>query len=445
MTVLSKTVPYTCYEVGHCWEPACSKAAFEICIISFIESCKIYGVVYLLTGLVRLKKMNLERGKKLLKDYLRSSCFLCVNAFGYIGIFCILRRLFRHINFLSASFLPGFLSALCAVLVERPERRSLLAIYVTNVASESLWNTGKEYGYVRSIPRGEILVFVGAMTILGYYFRTEKPLSRIIHSILQFILGHGESGYMVHSRQASLASLSGTTCTKQLSWREKLIALTRSKHTACPHKRGCLLHFAQNVFNGFMNGFLLQLTVKVLPSIPRLIRTPSTLLRILRSSKNIEAGLFFAWFTSVFKGMCCAGRWWDGIEYPYHGALAGALSALGMYFYSAPSLASYMLWKTFEGLYENGCNAGYLPRIPGSVEFLYCLSTGYLFHTCVIDCRNLKPSYLRFLDRLTWHRMFEYNRHLLNSFGFESGKGFEYYWPNYDVRKISDAVKHMGP
>ncbi|XP_068210009.1 transmembrane protein 135-like isoform X2 [Palaemon carinicauda] len=405
MTVLSKTLPFSCYELGHCWEPVCSKASFEICIISFIESCKIYGVVYLLTGLLRLKKMNLERGKRLLKDYLRSSCFLCVNGFGYIGIFCILRHLFRHVNFLSASFLPGFLSAFCAILVERPERRSLLAIYVTNVASESLWNTAKEYGYARPIPQGEILVFAGAMTILGYYFRSEKPLSRMINTILQFILGLGESGYMVQSRQASVASLSGTPCTKDLSWREKLVELFRTKHATCPHERGCLLYFAKNACKGFINGFLLQLAVNVLPYLPRLIRTPSTVLKILRNHRNTEAGLFVAWFTCVFKSMCCVGRWWDGTEYPYHGALAGALSAFGMYFYSAPSLASYILWKTFEGLYENGCNAGYLPRIPGSVEFLYCLSTGYLFHTCIIDCRNLKPSYRRFLGQLTWQRL----------------------------------------
>ena len=49
MTVLSKTLPYSCYELGHCWDPVCSKACFEIMIVSFIESCKIYGIVYLVS------------------------------------------------------------------------------------------------------------------------------------------------------------------------------------------------------------------------------------------------------------------------------------------------------------------------------------------------------------------------------------------------------------
>lgn len=55
MGSLSKVLPYTCYELGHCWKHSCSSASFEVCIIGLIESLKIYGVVYLvrsLSGLV---------------------------------------------------------------------------------------------------------------------------------------------------------------------------------------------------------------------------------------------------------------------------------------------------------------------------------------------------------------------------------------------------------
>lgn len=47
MANLSKFLNYSCYELGHCFRESCSGASFEICIIVFIESCKIYGVVYL--------------------------------------------------------------------------------------------------------------------------------------------------------------------------------------------------------------------------------------------------------------------------------------------------------------------------------------------------------------------------------------------------------------
>lgn len=47
MANLSKLLNYSCYELGHCFQESCSSASFEMCIVVFIESCKIYGVVYL--------------------------------------------------------------------------------------------------------------------------------------------------------------------------------------------------------------------------------------------------------------------------------------------------------------------------------------------------------------------------------------------------------------
>ena len=51
---------------------------------------------------------------------------------------------------------------------------------------------------------------------------------------------------------------------------------------------------------------------------------------------------------NVGQGTCCCGRWWHGEDRPGTGTIAGALAALSMYFYSAPSLALYMMWKVVE-------------------------------------------------------------------------------------------------
>nr|XP_045581074.1 transmembrane protein 135-like [Procambarus clarkii] len=441
----SKLLPYTCYELGHCFNHSCCFASLEICIIGFIESCKIYGLVYLLTALIKSRKLSFEYGRKLLKDYITSVCFLTVNAFGYIGSFCVLRHILGHVNFLSASFLPGMIGSLMAINVERPERRSLLAIYVTNVASECLWNVAVGHGYVKAIPRGEILVFAGAMAVLGYTFRSSKPFSKLMNSILQLILGGSESGPMIVARNARAHKELQHPQPKQKSWFWRLSSLFTRSHPLCPHKRGCLPNFVMMGVQGFLKGFLLQFAVKFMSSFPRLLRSPSKLHGLLFSRNNVNAGLFFAWFISVFKGTCCAGRWWHGKEAPSHGAVAGVLSALSMYFYSAPSIALYIMWKVLEGVYEKGCDEGYLPRIPGSVELLYSLSTGYLFHVAVIEKCYMKPSYWRFLKRLTWGRLCHYNRHLLAPFGLDSAKDFEHFWPNYDPNFISEAVKKMNP
>lgn len=446
MGSLSKLLPYTCHELGHPWNHSCFSSSAEVGIIGFIESCKIYGVVYLLTGLVKYRKLNHKYGQKLLRDYITSVCFLTVNAFGYIGSFCILRHILGHVNFLSASFLPGFISSLMAINVERPERRPLLAIYVTNVASECLWNTAVGYGYVKPIPRGEILVFAGSMAVLGYNFRSSKPLSRLINSLLQLLLGCGESGAMIVARKTtSPRKLQGLQPKPQPWLFRRVMSLFTNSHLLCPHRGGCLPNFFVMGVRGFFQGFLMQFSVKLLSSASRLIRHPGKLLDLFFNRNNFNAGLFLAWFISVFKGTCCAGRWWHGKEEASHGAVAGVLSAFAMYFYSAPSLALYMMWKVLECVYEKGCDEGYLPRIPGSVELLYSISTGYLFHVAVMEMHYMKPSYWRFLLRLTWGRLQDYNRHLLTPFGMDSARGLNGIWPKYDLKHVSESVRKMIP
>ncbi|MPC13249.1 Transmembrane protein 135 [Portunus trituberculatus] len=191
-------------------------------------------------------------------------------------------HILQHFNFLTVSFVPGFIGSLMAILVERPARRTLLAIYVTNVASECLWNSAVGHGYVSSIPCGEILL-------------THKSRSSIVKGdrvflLVRVFLGKEESGLMVSHRQT--AARQECIPHQPVPWHQKLLALITSKHYLCPHRGGCVPHFI--------------------------------------------------W------GTCCGGRWWHGEDRPESGAIAGVLAALSMYFYSAPSLALYMMWKVVE-------------------------------------------------------------------------------------------------
>lgn len=54
---------------------------------------------------------------------------------SYLSVTFLFRKLLGHFNMLSVSFLPAFLASYVAILLERPSRRSLLALYVTNVVS----------------------------------------------------------------------------------------------------------------------------------------------------------------------------------------------------------------------------------------------------------------------------------------------------------------------
>ena len=43
---LFRKIPYTCYELGHTWNPSCSASANEVGLICFEEALKIYSTVY---------------------------------------------------------------------------------------------------------------------------------------------------------------------------------------------------------------------------------------------------------------------------------------------------------------------------------------------------------------------------------------------------------------
>jgi len=76
---------------------------------------------------------------KVLKDIVRSSAFLSANAFGFIFFFCNLRRIKGNFNFFTIGYLPSVLGAYCAILIEKEHRRPLLALYVANVATETVY------------------------------------------------------------------------------------------------------------------------------------------------------------------------------------------------------------------------------------------------------------------------------------------------------------------
>lgn len=53
---------------------------------------------------------------------------------------------------------------------------------------------------------------------------------------------------------------------------------------------------------------------------------------------------------------------------------------------------------------------GYLPKIPGFTEFLYCFSTAVLFHAAILEPTNLRPSYWKFLHSISGGRYREFQK-----------------------------------
>ena len=60
-----RQIPYSCYELGHTWNPSCSASAVEVGLSSFEEALKIYSSVYIVGILAYLKFMFSKKATKI--------------------------------------------------------------------------------------------------------------------------------------------------------------------------------------------------------------------------------------------------------------------------------------------------------------------------------------------------------------------------------------------
>lgn len=133
-----------------------------------MEGLKIYSTVYLMAELVKGKVPDLKRLRQLVLGILQSTAFLSYNAFGFVWGHCFVRKLLGFSNFWSVALLPGWLCSFLSILVERRSRRTALATYVTNVASQAVASSLVGHGWVRGRPRFDVLLSCAASSILLY-------------------------------------------------------------------------------------------------------------------------------------------------------------------------------------------------------------------------------------------------------------------------------------
>lgn len=255
---------------------------------------------------MRFRTPTLTDLKRTLLGIFQSSCFLCTNGFTYSFILCVLRHYVGSFNFYTASFVPAFFASAIALAIERPTRRNLLSLYVSNVATETLFNMACSRGYCRPLPYGQVLIFGASISVLLYYFRCGvhqiqlpvlKPGQTVhsgkdsIYDILRFIVGRHEE-YVPplqlqpqflsrrRERQSSTALLTGQRNQGEPSTRsirnpllpyimQAVRYYTQAmdyfkygfpRHKSCPHPRTSCLHY---VLSGGTKMFTLGVGLQV--------------------------------------------------------------------------------------------------------------------------------------------------------------------------------------
>uniref|UniRef100_A0A9J8B5N4 Transmembrane protein 135 n=2 Tax=Cyprinus carpio TaxID=7962 RepID=A0A9J8B5N4_CYPCA len=411
MAALSKSIPHSCYEIGHTWSSSCTTSTLQVTAGALEVSFKIYAPLYLIAAILRRRKKDYYK-KRLLPEILQSTSFLTANGGLYIAFFCILRKLLGRFYSWSAGFGAALPASYIAILIERKSRRGLLTIYMANLATETIFRMAVTRGLVKPMKHGEVCYSTCCHGLNASFSCMHVPLPHNIFCVcihyvcvVPFRCKHGP------------------------------------RHRCCKHYQdNCISYCVKGFIRMFSVGYLIQCCLKV-PSVFRQAFTkPSRLLWLLYNKENFQLGAFLGSFVSIYKGTSCLLRWMRNLDDELHALIAGFLAGTSMFFYKSTTISMYLFSKLVETLYFKGIEAGKFPYFPEADTVIYAISTAICFQAAVMEVQNLRPSYWKFLLRLTKGRFALMNRKVLDVFGTEASKQFGDFTPKLDPRFVLSPI-----
>nr|XP_011717661.1 transmembrane protein 135 isoform X4 [Macaca nemestrina] len=414
MAALSKSIPHNCYEIGHTWHPSCRVSFLQITGGALEESLKIYAPLYLIAAILRKRKLDYYL-HKLLPEILQSASFLTANGALYMAFFCILRR-------------------------------GLLTIYMANLATETLFRMGVARGAITTLRNGEVLLFCITAAMYMFFFRCKDGLKGFTFSALRFIVGKEEIPTHSFSPEAAYAKVEQ----KREQHEEKprrmnMIGLVRKfvdsickhgpRHRCCKHyEDNCISYCIKGFIRMFSVGYLIQCCLRIPSAFRHLFTQPSRLLSLFYNKENFQLGAFLGSFVSIYKGTSCFLRWIRNLDDELHAIIAGFLAGISMMFYKSTTISMYLASKLVEAMYFKGIEAGKVPYFPHADTIIYSISTAICFQAAVMEVQTLRPSYWKFLLRLTKGKFAVMNRKVLDVFGTGASKHFQDFIPRLDPR-----------
>ncbi|XP_034539603.1 transmembrane protein 135 [Notolabrus celidotus] len=457
MAALSK-IPHNCYEIGHTWSPSCVQSAVDVTRGALEVSFKIYAPLYLIAAVLRRRKKDYYL-KRLLPEILWSTSFLTANGGLYIVFFCILRKLLGGFYSWSAGFGSALPASYIAILLERKSRRGLLTIYMTNLAIETLFRMAVTRGIVTPIKHGEVLLFCVTSSLYMFFFRSKDGLKGFAFSALKFLIGkeeiptHPVTAEQVCTRPVERPAAIETEDSQEpaerpSSRRKTLVAYSREllelickkgpRHRCCKHYQdNCISYCVKSFVRMFSVGYLIQCCLKVPSAFRQMFSKPSRLPSLFYHKENFQLGAFLGSFVSIYKGTSCLLRWVRNIDDELNALIAGFLAGTSMFFYKSTTISMYLFTKLVETMYFKGIEAGRFPYFPHADTVLYAISTAICFQAAVMEVQNLRPTYWKFLLRLTKGRFALMHRQLLDVFGTQASRDFKGFVPKLDPRFTS--------
>lgn len=373
------------------------------------------------------------------------------------------------------------------MMIEKPNRRSSLAFYVANVASEALFRIYVARGYIRPINHGQVYIFSVAIATIMFLAKKhgfeEDPLSTIIKLIVGAEEAHKrERRYQIRTEDVeerrlmllsefdnnmnecntndqqviedkSLENFNQLIGTRETCMLNRLLRIHRwikslfyKRHYLCPHKDISCLHYSIRAsIRAFIIGYSAQLGLKLFTKASIIVNGDGDLSR-LEIVKNIvtdtgllRIGLFLSTFSGLYKATNCSLRWTLDSSTSINCFVAGLIAGPALFIYPSPTVALYVLWKCLEALFHEAVRKKMIKNKDLFIVILYSLSTSQLFYSALMDPRYMKKSYLAFLDKISRRKLHMINRSVLDVFGTEASSGYEDFFPDLHPKFMSRA------
>ena len=300
--------------------------------------------------------------KQTFQSIARSSLFLSFNGFSVILLFCLTRRLTGKFYYSLCAYTPAFIGSLLAIMIERPSRRPALAVYVANIASETIYRIFRARGYIQPVKNGQILLFTVSMSILLYLIKKNGFGTDPVSLALKFIIGREEAKLKSRTLSTGVVSESQNlaidsnlkTSTKPIPTNILLKLIEKintilPKHESCPHReKSCLTYISLAFVRSFCLGWLGKSGVQTLSKAKLLYLRPNIIRDNFLNRNNIKFGLFLASFTAIYKGVNCSLRWASNQSHDWHALIAGIFAGPSMFLSPNTPITLYLMWKCIE-------------------------------------------------------------------------------------------------
>ncbi|KAJ8668706.1 hypothetical protein QAD02_010369 [Eretmocerus hayati] len=430
----------TCKEYAHPWTDSCINATTGLGLHAIQDCLRIYSTLYFITLLTKKRIPTVADLRTTFLSILQSTAFLSWSAFAYSSFVCLFRRVLGHFNIFTVSFVPSFFSSLTAILLERPSRRTMLCLYVSNIATETLFRMAVSRGYMYALPRGEIYIFAVGMASLLYFFKSKSNNHDSIFKVIRIALGpYEEKGYNVEiNNKEEPLKMDRENCNSQNSvisviWKsvrvyKSLIDRIKSlggKHSLCLHPNSCLSHIVGGSFKMFSLGYCLQVGLRSLLHLKSLFTSPQQLRKLLTAKGSLDLAYFLGGFTGLYQLASCILRRMRDQDSSEHAIVASFVASTSFVMYPDNTIALYIMWKALQISWNHGVETKKVPEIKWFVIFLYCFSTAVLFHAAIVEPQNLRISYWKFLYNLSGGRIATMSRIPIDDFGLETSKNLQ--------------------